>query len=705
MKNQLRPLIVLVILLFGIIHLNCSFAQSNDVTGHWEGEIQIPGQPLEIQIDFAHGENRLKGTITIPVQSLKDKTLDQIEVNKDSVEFIIPGIQGNPAFEGRISEDGQMLSGNFMQAGMTFPFELTRMERGFARAKKALEGFDTLAVKGLKDWLVPGMGIAVVYDDQLVLLEGYGMRDRENELPVTPQTLFAIGSATKAFTSFTMATLVDEGKLDWEKPVCDYLPDFRMHDPVVTRQITPVDLITHRSGLPRHDLLWYGNQDISRNELVHRLRYLPLSTDIRQEFQYNNLMYLTAGYLTEQLTGQTWENAVRERILEPLGMQRSNFSVMISQKDDNYAKGYREEEDQLKVIPFRSINVMGPAGSINSSVEEMSRWMKVQLNGGTYKDKSLLSASLIEKMHQPHMVTNRSSQHKEISDTDYGLGWFIDSYRGHKRVYHGGNIDGFSALVTLFPADDLGIVILTNKNGTSLPSILRNHLADRILDLESIDWYGNALSSMKKGKEISKEAQKKKEATRMEGTNPSHKLENYAGAYLHPGYGEITVEINEDRLGFTYHDIKTPLEHWHYDVFNGMKAEDPVFRDMKLQFLGNLDGYISELHIPMEPRVDPITFVKDPDKRLTDASYLEQFAGQYVIAGDTITVSLAGNQLKMKVPGQPQYSLVPALGNQFKLKEYAVIAVSFHMDEEGKPEEMILDQPDGRYNAKRVNRK
>jgi len=702
MKKQIRSMIVLVILLFGTIHLNCSFAQSNDVTGHWEGEIQVSGQVLEIQIDIAHGENQFKGTITIPVQNLKDKTLDQIEVKEDSVKFSIPGIQGNPTFNGKISEDGQMLAGNFMQAGMTFPFELTRMERGFARANKSLEGFDTLAQKALRDWLVPGMGIAVVYDDQLVLLEGYGKRDREKELPVTPQTLFAIGSSTKAFTTFTLATLVNEGNLDWEEPVCNYLPDFRMHDPVVTRQITPVDLITHRSGLPRHDLLWYGNQNISRSELVHRLRYLPLSTDIRQEFQYNNLMYLTAGYLTEQLTGQTWEDAVKQRIFEPLGMQRSNFSVMISQKDDDYAKGYREEADQLKFIPFRSINVMGPAGSINSSVEEMSRWMKVQLNGGKYEEQILLSPSLIEKMHQPHMVTNRSSQHKEISDTDYGLGWFIDSYRGHKRVFHGGNIDGFSALVTLFPADDLGIVVLTNKNGTSLPSILRNHIADKILELESIDWYGNALSAMEKGKEISKEAQEKKEATRMEGTQHSRKLENYAGTYQHPGYGKITVELDEGQLSFTYHDIKTPLEHWHYDVFNGMKAEDPVFRNMKLQFQSNLDGYISELLIQMEPRLDPIGFIKEPDKKLTDASYLEQFTGQYVIVGDTILVSLAGNQLKMKVPGQPQYTLVPALGDQFKLKEYAVIAVSFKMSDEGRVEEMILDQPGGRYTVKRI---
>jgi hypothetical protein len=222
------------------------------------------------------------------------------------------------------------------------------------------------------------------------------------------------------------------------------------------------------------------------------------------------------------------------------------------------------------------------------------------------------------------------------------------------------------------------------------------------LELEPIDWYGNALSSMEKGKEISKEAQEKKEATRMEGTQPSRKLENYAGTYQHSGYGEITVELGDGQLDFTYHDIKTPLEHWHYDVFNGMKAEDPVFQDMKLQFRSNLDGYISELLIPMEPRVDPIAFKKEPDKRLTDASYLEQFAGQYVIAGDTIMVSLAGNQLKMKVPGQPQYTLVPALGDQFKLKEYSLIAVSFKMNDEGRVEDMILDQPGGRYTTKRI---
>jgi CubicO group peptidase (beta-lactamase class C family) len=701
MKTQTLFYPVIIFLLITGLNHQTILAQEYNPSGHWEGEIEIPGQPLEILVDFEEKEDRLTGTISIPVQNVKNQKLDKIEFNNDSVQFRIPDIAGNPTFYGTFA-DKNTLAGDFKQSGQTFSFKLLRTGDPVVRAQKALEGFDTLATKGLEDWMVPGMGIAVVYKGELVLSKGYGKRDQKNDLPVTQNTLFAIGSSTKAFTTFTMATLANEGKLEWEEPVKNYLPEFRMHEPYVTRNITPVDLVTHRSGLPRHDLIWYGNQDASRKELVHSLRHLPLSADLRQKFQYNNLMYLTAGFLTEQLTGQSWENAVRESVLEPLEMERTNFSVTTSQKDDDFAKGYKEEDDKIKPIPFRSINVMGPAGSINSSVEEMSHWMKMQLNQGTYKGKSLVSPSLIEMMHQPHMVTGGSSQHKEISDASYGLGWFIDTYRGHKRVYHGGNIDGFSALVTLFPNDDLGIVILTNKNGTGLPSVMVKHLADRILELESIDWYNQALQNLKRGKAMSKEAKKKKEATRIKGTTHSHELKSYTGTYKHPGYGELTLNETDGKLHFTYHDIKTPLEHWHYDVFNGLKGKDPVFKDMKLQFNSNLDGYIAEVKIPMEPSVDPIVFEKKPDERLYDETYLKRFTGKYTMAGDTLQVSLAGNQLKLKVPGQPQYTLVPALGFQFKLKEYSIVSISFNMNEQGYPTELISDQPGGRYEAKRV---
>ncbi len=702
MKYQKHLFKLLILFLVFSFQNQVSYAQANP-EGHWEGEIEIPGQSLEIQIDLKTDNNKLSGTISIPAQNVKNHQLDQIRKNEDSLKFRIPGVAGSPQFEGQFSDEGNTLSGDFKQSGQAFPFKLTRMDNPVAKAKKALEGFDTLATKGLKDWKVPGMGIAVVYKDELVLSKGYGKRDMENERPVTENTLFAIGSSTKAFTTFTLSTLASEGKLEWNKPVINYLPGFRMHDPVVTRKITPMDLVTHRSGLPRHDLVWYGNQDVSREELVERVRYLPLSADLREKFQYNNLMYLTAGYLTEQLTGKTWEEAVRDRILNPLEMERTNFSVSESQEDEDHAKGYKEEDDEIKPIPFRSINVMGPAGSINSSVEEMSHWMKVQLNSGKYNGKSLVSPAMIENMHQPQMVLNSSSQHKEISDPAYGMGWFIDNYRGHKRVSHGGNIDGFSALVTLFPNDDLGIVILTNKNGTSLPSVLTKHIADKVLELESINWYSDALESLKKGKQASREAQKKKEATRKEGTSTSHELESYAGTYEHPGYGGITVQKDGKQLSFTYHDIKTPLQHWHYDVFNGKKAEDPVFQDMKLQFKSNLDGYIDEVSIPLESSVDPITFTKQPDERFSDASYLEKFTGKYFLVNDTIRVTLAGNHLQMKVPGQPQYTLVPALGNRFKLKEYTIISISFRMNDQGKPIELISDQPNGRFVAKRVD--
>lgn len=197
--------------------------------------------------------------------------------------------------------------------------------------------------------------------------------------------------------------------------------------------------------------------------------------------------------------------------------------------------------------------------------------------------------------------------------------------------------------------------------------------------------------------------EKKKEATRIEGTKTSHKLENYTGTYKDPGYGEITIQKKDDQLNFTYHDITTPLQHWHYDVFNGLKAEDPVFEDMKLQFRSNMDGYIAKLLVPMEPRVEPITFKKQPDKKLSNPDYLTRFTGKYVLADDTISVSLSGNMLQLNFPGQPTYTLIPTLGDRFNLKEYSVVSIEFQLNDKGLPEALLLDQPGGRYTAKRVN--
>jgi len=573
-----------------------------------------------------------------------------------------------------------------------------------ALARAALADFDAFAEQTVTDGNVPGLALAVVCGGEVVYARGFGYRDLEAQLPMTPDSLFAIGSTTKAFTTTLLGMLVDEGVLDWDQPVRTYLPSFALSDPVTTERLTPRDMVTHRSGLPRHDLVWYNNNAVTRAEMVSRLAHLELSADLRAKYHYNNLMFMAAGYLAEQLTGISWEEAVRTRIFAPLGMTRSNFAVADSQRDEDFAQPYRlDDDDQIERIPFRPIDLIGPAGSINSSVNEMSRWLLLHLNRGKLGDRQLINASTLADTHSPHMTTGESPERVEISQSTYALGWRIDTYRGHRRVHHGGGIDGFSTSVILFPDDDLGLVSFTNR-GSGLPYMINQHAADRILGLEPIDWIGEALAEREKGKAAAEEAEKNKEATRKTGTHPSHELAEYAGDYVHPGYGIFAVTLVDGVLRATLNDITTPLDHWHYDVFVGAETDGALtYENQKFQFRSDVDGNIAALEVLLEPRVDPIVFHKRPDARLFDPDYLQRLAGKYERAdGEPFTVELTGDWLTLTRPGDQRVTLVPDLSGRFVIRELAVISIAFEVDAHGNVTGAQVYQPDGVYAAKRV---
>ena len=688
------------LLSFVAIAVGASTAPS--LTGHWEGSIDVPGMKLEISIDLARkADGSWSGDISIPAQGAQDLPLANIKMDGRDLSFDLPGPPGSPAFKGKLAPDGKSIGGDFTQGGGTFPFHLDSKPHPAAAARGLLEGFDDLASKMMKDWKVPGLALAIVKDGQVVLSKGYGLRNVKQSLPVTPETLFAIGSSTKAFTTFVMGTLVDEGKLDWDRPVVSYIPTFRLSDKLATERIAPRDLVTHRSGLPRHDLVWY-NSSLSRKELVGRLPYLEPSKDFRTEFRYQNLMFLTAGYLIEQITGRSWEESVRDRVFEPLGMTRSNFSVLDSQKSENYALPYEEKDDAVKEMPFRNITNMGPAGSINSDLEDMIRWLLVQMGKGKAGGKQIISESTLREMHTPQMAINKPAERPEIPETSYGLGWFVEPYRGHNRIHHGGNIDGFSAMVTFLPEDQIGIIALSNLNGSPAPELLARHAMDRLLRLEPIDWSREALAKKAVGIQMEKEAEKKKEVVRRPGTHPAHKLADYAGDYENPGYGDLSVTLREGRLMLAYNNIATPLEHWHYEVFSGAKgAEDPALENVKFMFLTNMKGDVDGVEAPLEPEVADIVFKRKPDSRLTDPIYLEQFLGEYELGAEVVTVGLRGSRLIVSVPGQPIYDLVPGRENEFDLKQYSAISVRFTIDPKGGVTEAVFNQPNGVFTAKR----
>lgn len=461
----------------------------------------------------------------------------------------------------------------------------------------SLNGFDEYVNKAMKEWEVPGLAIAIVKGDQVVLAKGYGVRKLGEPAPVDERTLFAIGSSSKAFTTASIAMLVDEGKVKWDDPVTKHLPGFEMYDPYVTRELTVRDLLTHRSGLQRGDLLWYGTE-LDREEILKRTRFLKPSWSLRSTFGYQNLMYLAAGQLIARVSGKSWDDFIRERLFVPLGMAASSTSVTAFKNANNVATPHSKIGQKVTVIPWRNIDNIAPAGSINSNVVDMAQWVRLQLGQGTFQNQKLFSAAQAKEMHAAQTVIRfeppYSTYYPEAHFLNYGLGWFLSDYRGRKVVDHGGAIDGMRAQVALIPEEKLGLVVLSNMNGSGLPTALMYHIFDAYLaGAPARDWSAELLKSWKTLEEAAKAAEKKQEAERVTGTNPSVALDKYAGTYRSDLYGDVKITHDDGKLSIRYGPAFTgDLTHWHYDTFRARfvtSGEAKVFVTFALNAQGKLD--------------------------------------------------------------------------------------------------------------------
>lgn len=712
-------------------------ADTPSAAGRWEGNIAIgPGMDLGVIVVLARDGDAWKGTIDIPLQGAKDLPLVNIAVNGAKASFEISGPGGKPTFKGTLAADGASMAGDFIQGGQTFPFTLSLRggKKAEAVPKSEAEILDAIRDRirsTMPDWHVPGLAMAVVKEGRVILSEGFGVKDTQANAPVTAGTLFAIGSSSKAFTAALMAQAVDEGGVKWDEPVRTYLPDFNLWDESASDRMTPRDLLCHRSGLPRHDFMWYGST-LSRAELYDRLRYLEPTEDLRSVFQYQNLMVMTAGVLEEKVLGKPWEALVKERIFEPLGMRSADTSVTDMQKAGDFALPYEwkdpedlrpqaaptpakdkkkgaakpaepEKEGELKLMPFRNIDAAGPAGSINASVADMVPWLKANLDGGAFGDKRILSEASMEELHSPQAVVRGGlmSQLFAFPETPYmmyGLGWFIQPYRGHRLIHHGGNIDGFSAMVAFMPDEKLGVVILSNLDGNLMVNSLMFEVFDRLLGLDPVDWNGRFKLKYAQIKEAMKQGESKEDEVRKKpGTKTSHPIADYAGEFDHPAYGRLAVTEAKGVLAASLHGITGPLDHFHYDIFKGTKE---VMKGLKFTFLTNLRGDIDRVEVPLEDGVDPILFTRVPPASMRDPKFLAPFAGEYEVMGMTATVELKGDTLLLTVPGQPVYTLVPYLGNEFDLKDQRGFSVKFTLVE-GKATECVFIQPNGVFVAKR----
>ena len=628
--------------------------------------------------------------------------LADLSLEGRAIKFKLPEVPGGAEFDGKVEEGDEKIAGDFSQMGQVFPMNLVKQSAAEkaaeeTRIKKAITDFTALIDSFREMRHIVGMSVALVKGDEVLISQGFGEKELGKGDAVDEKTLFAIGSSSKAFTAASLAILADQGKLDWEKPIREYLPNFKMYDEFATREMTAIDLMCHRSGLPRHDLVWYGSS-ATRAELFSRLQYLKPNKSFRAAWQYQNLMVMTAGYLAGEINGTTWEALVQKEIFDPLGMKNSGFSVKDMEKSTNAAKGYdwKSKEKESKFMPYRNIDAIGPAGSINSNAEDMSQWLRMQLAGGKLGEKEIISNSQIALMHEAHMAMGGPSRDENISSLSYGLGWMLYQYRGHNVVEHGGNIDGFSAKVFMMPDDELGLVILTNENGAGLTSVLSMHAADIFLDLDPIDWYAKSYGDgdEKKDDKKKKEEDEPAKPKPVKGTKPSHDLGEYAGEYFDPGYGVIAVKVDGKDMEATFNSLKFEMSHWHYDVFNAHLIS--LDQDMLMAFQSGKEGDINSLAATLDQKSEDIVFHKRAPAILSDPAFLEKLTGKYEFRDGKLVIEIelrSDNTLQANIPRQPSQVLEAWRNTQFKLRDLNGFSVEFVKAKNGNFDSMILRQP------------
>lgn len=464
-----------------------------------------------------------------------------------------------------------------------------------------LQGFDEYVNKARAEWETPGLAIAIVKDDKVVFAKGYGVRKLGDSTPVNERTIFAIGSSGKAFTAAALAVLVDEDKIKWDDPVTKHLKEFELYDPYITREITIRDLLAHRTGLDRGELLWYGST-LGRDELIRRIRHQKPTYSFRSTFTYNNVMLLAAGQIVPAVTGKSWDDFVKERIFTPLGMTASSTSITAFKGLDNMATPHARLGGAPQAIPWRNVDNIGPAGSINSNALDLAQWLRMQLGEGLHENKKIISSSALKEMHKPQMIIPYNLQAPgttlDANFTNYGFGWFLHDYHGRKIVQHGGAIDGMSALVAMMPQEKIGVAVLSNIQGSQLPWALMYRVFDAYLGLPPQDRSATFLASSKRAQERAKTAAKKMEDDRVKDAKPSLSLEQYAGTYKDEMYGEATVTHEEGKLMFRYSPTFTgELEHWHYDTFR-VKWPNPTVPESLVTFTLNAQGKAQEIKVP-----------------------------------------------------------------------------------------------------------
>jgi CubicO group peptidase (beta-lactamase class C family) len=580
--------------------------------------------------------------------------------------------------------------------------------QSFAQDKR-LDGVDTFINRMLKQWHVAGAAVVVVEKNKVLLAKGFGYRNIEQKLPVTNETLFAIGSCTKAFTASLLGILAKDNLFELNKPVINYYPELRFINDQLSEQVTTLDMMSHRTGLPRHDFAWYGSS-APRDSLIYRIRFLENNAALREGWQYNNFMFLAQGGLIEKLTHKKWETVLQEKIFSPLGMSSASPYFSALQNGKNTAIGYGITKDtNITALPYRNIENMAPAGAINANANDMAKWVSTWIHGGKSNGKEIIPAAFVVQAISTQMAMGGgvpSNNAPDVFSTNYGLAWEMTAYRGHYLVHHGGNIDGFSTNTAFFPADSIGIIVLVNQNGSAVPSIIHNTIADKMLALPYRNWHQLNWLAMMNAKFANLQKKSTDSLNQQLNTKTSHPTKDYAGNFANPGYGEMAITNKNDSLFAVYNGQKFRLKHYHYDVFSALDIDEngeATPTNFKFQFGTSIKGNIDNISINFEPSVKDILFTKKaPIVALTKAQ-LQQFVGDYTLRTAIVKVYLRDeNTLMVLVPGQPDYELVPVSSNEFNLKKISGYSLRFDKNQNGEIESASFIQPNGIFKALRI---
>jgi CubicO group peptidase (beta-lactamase class C family) len=573
-----------------------------------------------------------------------------------------------------------------------------------AEITNKLQGFDSYIEQVLKDWNTPGIGVGIVVRDKLVFAKGYGYRDYEKKLPFTPTTLCQIASNSKLFTAVVAGMLVEEGTLTWDKPVRESVPTIQFYNDQLNNNVTLRDMLAHRTGVTRHDLIWFKS-DFTRKALFERLKYLEPQEPMRETFLYNNLMFSAVGYIIELKSGKTWEQFVRERILAPLGMSSTTYTISEMVQHPDHGVPFREKRDSFELykIPYyEDTEGVAPAGAIISNIEELSHWLIALMNDGKYHGKQVLPANVLKATLQPAIglpnTLGESQGFWELLNPAYGMGRNTASYRGRLITYHGGDLPGFHSQVSFMPNDGIGVIVFViGDHSAPLYNVVSYNVYERLLGMDQTPWTQRRLKQRLANKKAGTEARAKAGADRVPNTKPSHALADYVGEYENPAYGILKIGLKKaDQLQFSFHEFQFSMSHFHYDRFD--TPDDEQYGKFSVNFRTNPQGGIDSAVMSLDQA--EVVFTRKPEAQ--DAKLLEKLAGVYLAPGNVKfqVVYQPGAGLSLVFPGGPPRKLIPVKGLQFRTPQFSDEIYEFVM-ENGQVKALKERNPSGEYSFSR----